>query len=136
MTLATIFKIVGEGALLLHVTAVWPLWFELSLKMDKDYPLERNIVAIIVIISLPYLVCLLLSHSLYRLTDTNAPFISCVLSVAMSALTLHFCSAAYNPNAGEKSIILIPIIIIQNLIGMALFAALRSGYRKKRFKDW
>ena len=53
-------------------------------------------------------------------------------SSLISALDIN---AAYDPNAGEKSIIFIPIIILQHLIGMISFAVLRSHYRRKLFKE-
>ena len=129
------FKIIGEGALSFHVTAVWPVWYELSLKRDETYPLSWNIIVIVMLVSLPYLVCLLLSHRLYRHTHTKAPVIACVFSLVMFLGTLHFCNAAYDPNAGCKSIIFLPIIILQHLIGMISFAVLRSHFRRKLLKE-
>ena len=82
------FRILGEGALVFHATAVYPIWTEVSQGTDIHYPLMRNILLIVVFVSVPYIVCLLLSHRLYRQTQTNAPLFSCALSLAMFAGTL------------------------------------------------
>jgi uncharacterized membrane protein len=128
MARRAVLRILGEGGLAFHATAIWPLWSELTLQRDDTYPLARNIVLIMVFISLPYGTCLLLSHGLYRHTRTQAPLISCLLSLAMFTATLVLYYGAQN-NA-EKGTVLIPAMAFQNLIGVVLFAALRFCHRE------
>ena len=124
---------IGEGALMFHVTAVLPIWSELTLQTDSSYPLARNILLAIVFLSFPYSVCLLLSHPLYRKTQTNAPLISCLLSLAMFAGTLYLWSVTNR--LGEKGIIVLFLAVLQNLLGMVLFGVLRYRYRTGSCND-
>jgi hypothetical protein len=126
----TKLEILGEGALAFHVTAVLPLWSELTIKTDSDYPLARNILLIILVYSVPYLVCLLLSHGLYRYTETKAPILACTFSVAMFSGTLFFWYVGNH--SGEKGIMVILLIILQHLVGMISFGALKYYYRKPK----
>jgi hypothetical protein len=65
-----LIRIFGEGALLIHASGILPLWLELTLQTDSHYPLARNIALIVAFFCVPYALCLLLSHRLYRLTGT------------------------------------------------------------------
>jgi hypothetical protein len=125
---ATKLEILGKGALAFHATAVLPLLSELTLKTDGDYPLARNILLIILVYSVPYLVCLSLSHGLYRYTETRAPLFACALSVAMFSGTLFFWYVG--THSGEKGILVVLVIVLQHLVGMASFAALKHFYPK------
>jgi hypothetical protein len=73
MSRSTTLRALGEGSLLFHATAVVPIWSELTLKTDSSYPLARNILLIIGFVSIPYIICLFLSHALYRQIHTKAP---------------------------------------------------------------
>ena len=97
MNKPTALRMIGEGVLIFHATAVLPIWSELTLQTDGSYPFARNILLEIMFLSVPYSVCLLLSHPLYRKTQTNAPLISCLLSLAMFAGTLYLWSLIKPP---------------------------------------
>jgi hypothetical protein len=123
----TKLQVVGEGALLFNVLPVVPLWMELS---GPYYPPDirlRNLLVDILLASVPCLICLLLSHRLYRLSGTVAPIVACVLSLGMFAGINLLWYAAYN--GGEKGLKAIFLMIIQDLVGIVVFAALRFWYR-------
>lgn len=124
-----LLRILGEGSLIFQAAAILPLWSELTLETDRSYPLARNILLIIGFVSIPYLICLVLSHPLYRQTHTRAPVISCLLSVAMFTATLFLWHVG---GSGEKGIIVIPLIVLQSVAGMAAFGVLRYRYRRTR----
>ena len=122
-------RIVGEGSLLVHALGIYPIGLELSVAPGGDYPIGRNILFIMVFFCVPYLTCLSSSHPLYEKTTTRAPISSCILSLAMSATSALFLFAAYN--GGEKGIIMIPIIILQNIFGVIAFRLLRYVHRDR-----
>ena len=127
MNKPTALRMIGEGVLIFHATAVLPIWSELTLQTDGSYPFARNILLEIMFLSVPYSVCLLLSHPLYRKTQTNAPLISCLLSLAMFAGTLYLWSVINR--LGETGIIVLFLAGLQNLLGVLLFGVLRYRYR-------
>jgi hypothetical protein len=127
---ASALRALGEGSLLFHATGVVPIWSELSQETDASYPLARNILLIIAFVSIPYLVCLFLSHALYRQVDSTAPVIACIVSVAMFATTLFLWLAG--TAAGDKGGTVLPLIVLQGLAGMAAFAFLRHHFTRKR----
>src|SRR5215210_7325068 len=88
MSRITILRVLGEGSLIFQASAVLPIWSELSLETDSSYPLARNLLLIIGFVSIPSIICLLLSHALYRQTHTPAPVVCCALSLAMLMATL------------------------------------------------
>ena len=128
MSRITILRVLGEGSLIFQATAVLPIWSELSLETDSSYPLARNILLIIGFVSIPYIICLLLSHALYRQTHTTAPVVCCALSLAMFMATLFLWHVG--TTSGEKGIIVIPLIVLQSLVGMVAFGFLRYRFRK------
>jgi hypothetical protein len=129
MNKPTALRTIGEGVLIFHATAVLPIWSELTLPTDSSYPLARNIVLQIMFWSVPYSVWLLLSHPLYRKTQTNAPLISWLLSLAMFTGTVYLWSVINR--LGEKGIIVLFLAALQNLLGMVLFGVLRYRYRNR-----
>jgi hypothetical protein len=133
MNKPTAFRMIGEGALIFHATAVLPIWSELTLQRDSNYPLARNILWDIIFLSVPYSVCLLLSHPLYRKTQTSAPLISCLLSLAMFTATVYLWNVI--TSEGEKGIIVLFLAVLQNLLGMVLFGVLRYRHRTGSCND-
>ena len=126
-------RIIGEGVLIFHATAVLPLWSELTLQTDRSYPLARNILLEIMFFSVPYGVCLVLSHPLYRQTQTNAPLIGCLLSLAMFTGTIYFWDVINR--LGEKGIMVVFLAALENLLGVVLFGVLRYRYRTGSCKN-
>ena len=126
-------RIIGEGVLIFHATAFLPIWSELTLQTDSSYPFARNILLEIMFLSVPYSVCLVLSHPLYRQTQTNAPLVSCLLSLAMFTGTIYLWDVINR--AGEKGIIVLFLAALQNLLGMVLFGVLRYRYRTGSYHD-
>jgi hypothetical protein len=119
-------RVLGEGSLIFQATAVLPLWSELSLKTDSAYPLARNVLLIIGFVSIPYIICLLLSHALYRKTHTRAPDVCCGLSLALLMATVFLWHVA--TTSGEKGIIVFPLIVLQSLVAMVAFGFLRYRF--------
>lgn len=119
--------------MLVHASGALPIWLEVSLATDSHYPLARNIAWIVALFCLPYVICLLLSHRLYRLRQTNAPLISCALSLAM--LIGPFALWYLARGTGERAIIVIPLVLLQNLAGIAAFALLRVHYSRRASGD-
>jgi len=122
-------KILGEGALIFHASGLLPISSELTLKRDIYYPFGRNILLILGFYCLPYIICLLLSNSLYRYTDTKAPTLSCAFSLIMFIGTLFLWQIGNH--SGEKGMIVIPLMALQNFVGMVSFGALRHYYQKQ-----
>jgi hypothetical protein len=124
----TIVRVLGEGSLIFQAMAVLPIWSELSLDTDNSYPLVRNLLVIVGFVSVPSIICLVLSHPLYRQPRTMAPVACCALSLAMLMASSWLWYVA--TTSGEKGIILIPLIVVESLAGVVAFAFLRYRFRK------
>src|SRR5262245_49280892 len=109
-----IYRLLGEGALLFHIIPIMPLWYEMSEPHGPLYSLTRSLTLGEVLISFPYLVCLIISHKLYKLVHTDAPYSACTSSLLMSALTawLYFTARG---DAGYVTIFYFYLISIMHL---------------------